>query len=684
LTQKATVEVAAAAQQKPAKGKVRYDKKAESEFFVDNSALAGFTTERILYMAVRELIENSLDSCETGHILPKISLSLKVLDQANDLWIITCEDNGIGVPSDKVPIAVCSFLTSGKYVEKQQRGLFGVGLKMIAAFSTKDTIHPIKVWSKSQDEGTEYYFELRTDISTNKPILLAKKAVKGEESKITGDSGFRVEAILHAKLSPITRNNIKSKINEYISQTSIVNPYAIIEYETDEGRVTFERRTEVMPQPAKEVLPHPADMDLQTLKKAIMNFMNQKTTLQGVLSASFQKMSSEKAKDIIAKAGLENKPADKYTENELIEIVKVCKHTPFQQANTDHLSPIGEEILTTGMTSEYTIITTKDAGPSSSSTGSGAGGAPEVQKPQITVRIMKPALTAYSSRTCVINNRPTIVECGIAYGGDIPSFKLYRFANKIPLLYDEGSDVAREVVSEVEINKMGITKKEAKEQFANVGAKSDRAVELLPLHIFFHICSTKIPYKTAGKESIASEGELKRYMKSCLSELYRKVSAQIRRELRMKEAVNRLNLYKYYIPLVVSAISESIKVDPVKLEKAFTELAEKHVKIEQLAIAPVEEKKEDKITSERLEEEIEEEKDEEVKIDGEVIQPDREQIAINAARIKGKTSKPKSRKKKGDEAIPDARKQNSKQETLDAIIEDEPKGRRRKQVNAGN
>ncbi len=678
MTQKPTVEVAAVAQQKSVKGKVKYDKKAESEFFVDNSALAGFTTERILYMAVRELIENSLDSCETGHILPKISLSLKMLDQANDLWIITCEDNGIGVPSDKVPVAVCSFLTSGKYVEKQQRGLFGVGLKMIAAFSTKDTIHPIKVWSKSQDEGVEYYFELRTDISTNRPIQLAKKVLKGEDCKITGDSGFRVEAILHAKLSPITRNNIKSKINEYISQTSVVNPYAIIEYETDEGRVTFERRTEVMPQPAREVLPHPADMDLQTLKKAIMNFMNQKTTLQGVLSASFQKMSSEKAKDIIAKAGVENKPADKYTENELIEIVKVCKHTPFQQANTDHLSPIGEEILTTGMTSEYTIVTTREASQSSSSTAEGGGGAPEVQKPQLTVKILKPALTAYSSRTCVINNRPTIVECGIAYGGDIPSFKLYRFANKIPLLYDEGSDVAREVVSEVEINKMGITKKEAKEQFANVGAKSDRAVELLPLHIFFHICSTKIPYKTAGKESIASEGELKRYMKSCLSELYRKVSAQIRKELRMKDAVNRLNLYKYYIPLVVSAISESIKVDPDKLEQAFTELAEKHVKVEQLAIAPVE-KKEDKITSERIKEETEGEGEvQEIVIDDEVIRPDKEQIAINAARKKGKTSKPKNNKKKDGEAAPRTLNENSKQQTLDAMIEDKPKERRRK------
>jgi DNA topoisomerase VI subunit B len=80
-----------------------------------------------LYMAVRELIENSLDSCEANHILPDINLTLKNIDSINDLWLISCEDNGIGIPPDKVPVAVCSFLTSGKYVEKQQRGLFGVG-----------------------------------------------------------------------------------------------------------------------------------------------------------------------------------------------------------------------------------------------------------------------------------------------------------------------------------------------------------------------------------------------------------------------------------------------------------------------------------------------------------------------------------------------------------------------------
>jgi DNA topoisomerase VI subunit B len=598
LKTKATVEIAATMRAKtptitnvatippPGYGRVRvrYDKKAESEFFVDNSALAGFTGERILYMAVRELIENALDSCEIHRILPNISLSLKLLDQQNDLWLISCEDNGIGIPSDKVPVAVCSFLTSAKYVEKQQRGLFGVGLKMIAAFSTKDTDHPLKTWSKSVEEGSEYYFELRTDIGTNRPITLTKKMLRGEDTHIKGESGFKIEAVLRARLSPIT----KSKIYDYVSHTSIVNPYAFLVFQTDEGQVSFDRRTKVMPEPAKEVLPHPADMDLKTLKKAITNFMHQKTTLHGVLSNSFQKLSSGKAKEIISKSSVDLKAADKYDEHELIKVVNVCKQTRFHTPNTDHLSPIGEEILTAGMTSEYSIVINRNENDNHSQT-------------RLSTKVLKPTLTTYSSRTCVINNRPTVVECGIAYGGDISSFKIFRFANKIPLLYDEGSDVAKEVVSEVEINKMGISKKEVKEKFAGADNKSDRAVEFLPLHIFFHICSTKIPYKTAGKESIASEGDLKRYMKACLSDLYRKVSSQIRKELRIKEAESRLRLYKHYIPLIISAISESISVDTQKLSKAFTQLAERHVRGEITGVAVSE--KHDKITGRRIEKE---------------------------------------------------------------------------------
>ena len=551
--------------QTKSKAKINFSRKAESEFFVDNSALAGFTGERILYMAIRELIENSLDSCEAERILPKIAVSLKLVDPVNDLWSISCEDNGIGIRSEKVSVAVCSFLTSGKYVEQQQRGLFGVGLKMIAAFSTKDTDHPLRVWSKSAEETSEYYFELRTDIGTNKPIVLTRRVTTPKDSVLRGRSGFRIEAVLRGRLSPITKN----KIYDYISQTSIVNPYAAISFSTDDGKISFDRRTNIMPEPAKEVLPHPADMDLKTLKKAIANHALQKTTIQGILCNSFQKLSFDKAKEIIRNAGIEVKQADKYSEHELIKIVNICRQTKFQSPNVDHLSPIGERIFTVGMTTERAVFTRKENSISD-----------DHLQPRISTKEMKPTLTGYSSRACIINNRPTIVECGLAYGGNLSYFKLYRFANKIPLLYDEGSDVAREVISEVELNKMGVSKKQVKEQFSGLDSRSDRAIDLLPIHIFFHICSTKIPYKTAGKESIASEGELKKYMKACLSDLYRKVSKQIRHEMHLKDAENRLKLYKYYIPLIVNAISESIDVSAEDLTTSFLTLVERHLKKE--------------------------------------------------------------------------------------------------------
>jgi FKBP-type peptidyl-prolyl cis-trans isomerase (trigger factor) len=144
----------------------------------------------------------------------------------------------------------------------------------------------------------------------------------------------------------------------------------------------------------------------------------------------------------------------------------------------------------------------------------------------------------------------------------------------------------------------------------------------------------------------------------------------------MKEAASRLNLYKYYIPLIVSAISESIKVDSTKLEQAFTELAEKHVKGEITGTEVIEEK-EDEITGKRLEEEAEEA----AEIEGEMIKPDREQIALNAARKKDKMSKARSKKK--EVAIPETlRKDADKkgQRTLDTVIDDKPskKGRKSK------
>src|SRR4029078_7844284 len=77
--------------------------------------------------------------------------------------------------------------------------------------------------------------------------------------------------------------------------------------------------------------------------------------------------------------------------------------------------------------------------------------------------------------------------------------------------------------------------------------------------------------------SLASEGELKYYTKSCLSELYRKLSTQIRKELKLKEAENKIRLYKHYLPFIVDSINESLGSKNSKLSESFTKLIENHL-----------------------------------------------------------------------------------------------------------
>ena len=66
-------------------------------------------------------------------------------------------------------------------------------------------------------------------------------------------------------------------------------------------------------------------------------------------------------------------------------------------------------------------------------------------------------------------------------------------------------------------------------------------------------------------------------MKSCLSELYRKLSIQIRKELKIKEAENKMKLYKHYLPFIVEAITESLGIKNSKLNESFSLLIERHL-----------------------------------------------------------------------------------------------------------
>ena len=77
-----------------------------------------------------------------------------------------------------------------------------------------------------------------------------------------------------------------------------------------------------------------------------------------------------------------------------------------------------------------------------------------------------------------------------------------------------------------------------------------------PLVIATHICSTRIPYKTVGKENVADRPEIERELRLGLQFLARKLSSYMSRRGKAEAAKKRANLYAKYIPLVSQFCTE--------------------------------------------------------------------------------------------------------------------------------
>ncbi|MEM4643219.1 MAG: hypothetical protein QXY51_01170 [Candidatus Bathyarchaeia archaeon] len=63
---------------------VKFEKISPADFFYRNRDIAGFTNpSRSLYTSIRELVENSLDACEVGRILPEVIVELQEVGEGS-------------------------------------------------------------------------------------------------------------------------------------------------------------------------------------------------------------------------------------------------------------------------------------------------------------------------------------------------------------------------------------------------------------------------------------------------------------------------------------------------------------------------------------------------------------------------------------------------------------------------
>jgi DNA topoisomerase-6 subunit B len=191
----------------------------------------------------------------------------------------------------------------------------------------------------------------------------------------------------------------------------------------------------------------------------------------------------------------------KLTHEELVRLMHMLKKfKDFLPPDASCLSPLGEELLRAGILKEL--------------------------KPEfVVVHQRKPATYA---------GHPFIIEVGIAYGGEIPSrgsFLIYRFANRIPLLYDEASDVSVKVITTMNWRRYKVSPD-------------------MPVAILVHVCSTKVPYKTVGKEFIADRIEVRREIANGLREVARQIQHFMSKREHVDRERKRLGVFSKYLPKI--------------------------------------------------------------------------------------------------------------------------------------
>jgi len=585
--------------------KEKFNQISPSEFFYSNRDLAGFSNPtRSLYTAVREFVENALDACDQKGILPDVNLTIKAVDPEKSdpkPYILTVKDNGPGIDAEHIPLAFGTVLYGSKFGLKQARGMFGLGATMAILYGQITTNKPVTVKSSS-DAKIQNQFEILLDIQKNKPVIV--KHTTKEISK----KGLSVSICLEGDYS-----KAGNKIRDYVYETSLITPYASITFDDPKGqKFSHPRFVKDIPAPPTIIRPHPHGIDVERIRRMIVESqfeiptiddtmiekvrkdlgLSKKTlsftsimdkakkkwktlprqvrvviALMSFLKMDFEKLNKIRIEDLdIPNKKLfywdfgdsQSKSVDMDPESQYYkQLTNTVQGEPLTTFLTKRFQRVGPTTALKfaafaklkpekrmGTLTNQELVNLSDAlqkfddfmAPDSSCLA--PLGAVPLEKgikkffnPDFVAVVQRPA-SAYSGF-------PFIIEMGIAYGGDIKSGgpHVYRYANRIPLLYDEGSDVVIKVVNDTDWGRYKV--------------KGEP-----PFIIVSHICSTRIPYKTAGKENVADRQEIERELRLALQFLSRKLASFMSKRGQAEMAKKRANLYAKYIPMIAEFCTE--------------------------------------------------------------------------------------------------------------------------------
>ncbi|MDW5563413.1 MAG: DNA topoisomerase VI subunit B [Methanomassiliicoccus sp.] len=481
-----------------------------SEFFEKNRQILGFDSPiKSLIMGVKEAVDNALDACEEAQILPDIVVKIDKIDQKE--YRVSVEDNGPGIVSTSMPNVFGRLLYGSRFhAVRQSRGQQGIGISATIMYGQITTGKAATARSKVEGAEAAKEIDIIIDTKKNAPILLREDYIPWNDKP----HGTRVDFYMNGRY--VTG---KQSVLEYLRQTAIVNPHATITFIDPDGkRFTFERATDQMPPLCKEIKPHPDGIELGTLMNMIK--ATKEKNLIKFLQNDFNRISERVAREICAAAGLPEttRPSNLTLESskQLLEGIGKVK---IMAPQVDCLSPIGGNLIRKGL--KHVLMDIK----------------PEFYAPPV------------SREPKVHTGNPFLVEVGIVYGGDLPSdqpVQILRFANRVPLLYQQGACVVTKAIEGTDWRRYGL------EQRGGSG------IPFGPAIILVHVASTKIPFTSEAKEAIASVPNIQEEISLALKACGRSLKTHLNKKERKTKTRSKFEIVQVIIPLMAEKTSKIV------------------------------------------------------------------------------------------------------------------------------
>jgi DNA topoisomerase-6 subunit B len=500
-----------------------------SEFFTKNRHLLGFDNPRkALLTCVKEAVDNALDAAEEAGILPDVVVRVEVVASGGAApppsqatrFRVTVSDNGPGIVRHQIPPIFAKLLYGSKFHRlRMSRGQQGIGISAAGMYAQLTTGKPVQIISRTGARAAAHYFELSIDTKKNEPRIFENKKIDWEHAR-----GTQVALEIEGRYQ-----KGRASVDEYLEQTAIANPHVDLVYYTPEGDTRKYPRTihELPPQP-REIKPHPYGIEFGVLLRMLHDTRGH--SLAGFLAGDFSRVSPALAQEICKTARLSPDARPRNIHGASAEaLYKAIQATRIMAPPSNCISPIGEKALLHGLYKQ----------------------------------IKGEFYTAVTRPPAVYRGNPFIIEAGLAYGkgpedtsaveapaaplaegeqrdDDGELARVIRYANRVPLLYQQSACATFKAVLETAWRNYGVS-------------QSRGALPAGPMVVFVHMASVWVPFTSESKEAIADYDEIRKEIKLALQECGRRLGAFLRRRERAKSEFRRRNIFELYIEEVVEA-----------------------------------------------------------------------------------------------------------------------------------